>query len=98
MNAPTPDRTHCEYADSYSNVVVTSEEFRVIVCKDDWQWVIQQKRGIRHGQPRWMNLSYCRSQEAICRLWSGLHGGSGACEEWPMLSNLPAIFGGPLDG
>jgi hypothetical protein len=66
-------KSHREGSDNYHSVIVRSERYRVIVCKENHQWIIQKRAGTRHGAPRWDGLSYCRGRNALIRLWTGLH-------------------------
>ena len=59
---------HHETADSYLHVVVNlSAHFRVIVCKDGIQWILQRRDAARSGQPRWKGVRYCTEREALIR-------------------------------
>ena len=86
-------RSHREGSDSYHSVIVRSAKYRVIVCKENHQWIIQRRAGIRHGAPRWDSLSYCRDRSALIRLWTGLHRDEPP-RPWPELYVLPEKFGG----
>ena len=66
-------KSHCEGADCYHTVIIRSAKYRVIVCKDNHQWILQRRAGFRHGAPRWDSVSYCRDREVLIRLWTGLH-------------------------
>jgi len=85
--------SHRESSDDYHSVIVRSERYRVITCKDKLQWIIQVRAGKRHGRARWDSLSYCRTRAALCRLWAGLLRGS-ECVFPPELGQLPTNFGG----
>ena len=90
-------KCHREGSDDYHSVIVRSERYRVIVCKDDWQWIIQKRAGLRHGAPRWDSLSYFRDRNALIRLWTGLHRHE-LPRPWPELYALPEKFGGCSHG
>ena len=83
-----------ETSDTYVGVVAPlSPRHRVIECKDQIQWIIQARRGERHGQPRWEALSYCRTRDALMRLSHAV------CERidpnaLAILLALPSHFGG----
>jgi len=52
-----------EEAGEYPNVVLQlNDRWRVIVCKDGTQWVLQCKRG-----DRWSGDSYCRTRDGLFR-------------------------------
>ncbi|MDA7425572.1 hypothetical protein [Thalassococcus lentus] len=53
-----------ETADRYVGVVAAWYGWRVIVCKDGIQWIIQRKRG---GQRAWRNESFCVTLRALIR-------------------------------
>ena len=68
-NIKRTQANHHETADSYSGVVAQlCDRHRVIICRDHLQWILQVRRGERHGQPRWEGLAYCRTREALIRL------------------------------
>ena len=61
--------SHHETSDAYASVIAQlCPRHRVIVCKDAIQWILQARRGERHGQPRWEALRYCRTRDALIRL------------------------------
>lgn len=61
--------SHHETADDYVNTIAQlCPRRRVIVYKDAIQWILQARRGQRHGQPRWEALQYCRTRDALIRL------------------------------
>lgn len=61
--------SHRESDDAYAGVVATlNEKWRVVVCRDGIQWILQQRRGERRGQPRFDGRSYCRTREALIRV------------------------------
>ena len=49
---------------SYTNVIATGEKYRVIICADDIQWIIQRKSGNRYRSE-----SYCTTKSALIREW-----------------------------
>lgn len=86
-----------EYSDTYHAEIVRSEKYRVIICRDDWQWVLQVRAGIRHGRPRWDSLSYCRDREVLIKLWTGLQKDV-PFRLYPELAALPRNFRGRSHG
>lgn len=57
-----------EESDSYSSVAaLLNQDWRVIVCRDGIQWILQRRAGMRHGQPRWDSRSYCRTRSGLVR-------------------------------
>ena len=49
-----------EEADDYPWMVVTDGKLRVIICKDDIQWILQHRSG-----GRWRGVSFHRDHEAL---------------------------------
>lgn len=82
-----------ESSDSYHSVIVRSAKYRVIVCKDNWQWIIQRRAGIRYGAPRWDSLSYHRDRNALIRRWTCLNSDV-PNRLYPELAVLPRNFRG----
>jgi hypothetical protein len=69
-----------EKDDDYGNIVTQlGATYRVIVCADAIQWIVQQKRGV------WRSLCYCTSREGVIRRVKGLPG-------WEVLADLPERF------
>jgi len=54
--------SHREKDNDYDDVVVRWKNTRVIVCKDDYQWIVQDKRG-----KEWRSLHYCTTRNGIFR-------------------------------
>ncbi|NND43237.1 MAG: hypothetical protein HKO04_14300 [Silicimonas sp.] len=89
-----PVQNQQETADQYIGVVARlCDRHRIVVCKDAIQWILQARRGERHGQPRWEGLHYCRTSEALSRL---CHTVCGRIDPAAMaiLLALPAQIGG----
>ena len=62
---------HRETADCYRYELVRQGRFRIVLCKDGIQWIVQrQKRG---AAARWQAVGYCTTREALIRLWTGLN-------------------------
>ena len=84
-----PVRNKGEETDSYPDVVARlGHDWRVIVCRDGIQWIVQRRAGKRHGGARWEARSYCRSREGLmrlCRDFLGEH----ACIGTAALAHLP---------
>ncbi len=65
--ARVPARHH-ESADDYSGIVARlSASHRVIICKDQIQWILQRRDGERHGRTRWAGVGYFLTREALLR-------------------------------
>lgn len=64
-----------EESDGYPNVVARlGDDWRVIVCRDGIQWIVQRRAGKRHGGARWEARGYCRTREGLllrCRDFLG---------------------------
>ena len=62
-----------EEADDYRAIVVRlNDNWRVIECRDRIQWIVQQRSGTRHGQPRWDGRKYYRTREGLLHHVRGL--------------------------
>ncbi len=62
-------RIHCETDESYKNVLATSGDHRIAVCKRNKQWLFQRKRPLKEGAgARWDNIGYCISRAGLTRL------------------------------
>jgi hypothetical protein len=75
-----------EENDAYPVVASLNERWRVIVCKNSIQWVLQQRRG---GRNHWRGRSYCRTREALIRC-SHEHAGTIDAIALVILLRLPA--------
>lgn len=70
-----------EGSDDYDNVVARlGAQWRVIVCKDDLQWIMQERIGAQ-----WRSKHYLTSREGVLRRAQGKPG-------WEALASLPAHF------
>ena len=59
---------HHESADEYSGIVARlSTNHRVIICKDQTQWILQRRDGERHGRARWAGVGHFLTREALLR-------------------------------
>ena len=62
-------RQHHETADTYVGLIVQlNEQWRVIVCKDGIQWILQRRDAQRSGQARWTGASYNCDQSSLIRV------------------------------
>jgi hypothetical protein len=82
-----------EESDDYLAVAVLNSKWRVIECSGRIQWILQGRRGQRHGRPRWEGRSYCSTREALLRC-ARLHAGDIAPDALVVLLRLPARIGG----
>lgn len=63
---------HRETSNLYRGELFRHGHYRVIVCRDGIQWIIQrQKKGVR---ARWVALSYCTTQKSLSRVWTARTG------------------------
>ncbi|MES0861570.1 hypothetical protein ABLN87_04360 [Ruegeria sp. SCPT10] len=63
-----PDNREC--SDTYSEIVCATDKYRVVVCKDTIQWIIQRRRPAKQPAGRaWNAIGYCATRHALLRLW-----------------------------
>lgn len=91
----TPDReSHREEAENYFAVVARlNDKWRVIICRDGIQWILQRRAGFRQGLARWEARTFNRNRNGLlCRV----NQLAGECDAVAMraLENLPEHFGG----
>lgn len=64
-----------ESADTYRGVIAKLNTcWRVIVCRDGIQWILQRRDGQRRGEARWTGWRYFRTRHAVlraCRAYAG---------------------------
>jgi len=64
-----------EESQDYAGVVLSlGTDWRVIVCRDGIQWILQRRAGLRHGRARWEARAYCATREGLklrCREFAG---------------------------
>ena len=69
MPKPTHKKSHREADDNYLHVIARlNDRFRVIRCRDNLQWIVQERDGFSNGQSRWTGRSYCTQPETVHRL------------------------------
>lgn len=69
-----------EKDDDYDNIVAQlGPLWRVIVCKDDYQWIVQERKG------EWRSMKFCTSRDGVLRWVKGKPG-------WEALLSLPDHF------
>jgi hypothetical protein len=67
----TAPQSHRERDDGYKGVVAQlAPRWRVIVCKDGMQWIVQQKES-SHGGP-WRGVSYHTNRDGLRRTCGSL--------------------------
>lgn len=83
-----------EEADAYRAVIaVLNPSWRVIVCRDAIQWIMQRRAGQRHGRARWEAKSFHRLKSGLMRR---VRHRAGECDASALniLMALPAVMGG----
>jgi hypothetical protein len=66
--------------DDYDNIIAQlGPAWRVIVCKDNWQWIVQERKD------KWRSLHFCTSREGVIRRVKGKPG-------WEALATLHDRF------
>lgn len=83
MNEPL---SHRERSNRYQGELCRCGLYRVIVCKDGIQWIIQRQKGGPEG--RWRSVSYCVTRKTLLSLWAAYTGSFA-----PELVNLPEQIG-----
>ena len=79
---------HRETSDSYHGELFRDGKYRVAVCRDGIQWLIQQQRvGNQPVGEAWDTFGFCTTRKALTRLWTGKTG-----RIHPELENLPAFI------
>ena len=81
---------HRETSPSYSRVVCQSEDWRVIVCCGEWQWIVQRRAG-SGARARWQAVRYFRQRWALMAFWHASLS-TPETESWPELEALPEDF------
>ena len=79
-----------EENDAYPVVATLNCRWRVIVCKNSIQWILQTRRG---GPDSWRGRSFCRTREALVRC-ARQHAGEIAADALVILLRLPERIGG----
>jgi hypothetical protein len=82
---------HRETSNRYHGELVRQGNYRVILCKDSIQWILQRQKG--GPGAAWRALGYCATHEALMRLWAGLK-----CNIPPKLTQLPDTVRGNRHG
>lgn len=84
-----PAPSHRERDENYHRVIYRLSGWRVIVCKDDLQWIIQRRTHVERLVPeKWQGKHYVTTRDALVRLWRGSTGDDGAF----LVSALPERF------
>lgn len=61
--------SHRERDDNYHAIAVRlSYRWRVIICRDALQWIVQRRRDAGRRGSEWKGIHYCASRKALIRL------------------------------
>ena len=90
MNAPfTNQGDRREASDSYRGEIYRAGDWRVVVCRDAIQLILQRRtRAASPDGARWEGLHYFRRRDTALRLWRTIAGGEGSA----LASLLPERF------
>lgn len=73
---------HRESADGYSGEIHRLDRWRVVVCRDGIQYLLQRRRPGKAGVGgQWDSVAYCVTQRALMRLWRQETGNAGEALE-----------------
>jgi len=67
--ACAPSTSHRERDDNYRGVIYRILGWRVIICRDGIQWIIQSSRCAGRRHIEWKGRSYCHSRSVLLRDW-----------------------------
>lgn len=89
----TGSRRREEAEDYFAVVAKLNDKWRVIVCRDAIQWILQRRAGTRLGLARWEARTFNRTRDGLLHRVIQL---AGECDATALqlLENLPAYFGG----
>ncbi|MFT5864904.1 MAG: hypothetical protein ACI82I_000634 [Gammaproteobacteria bacterium] len=80
--------SHHETAANYARVLLVKGRWRVAVCRDDQQWLFQQRVTTEDcAGARWRNKGFCLTRDSLITLQHRFLG-----EAWPALETLPVRF------
>ena len=55
-----------EKDDDYPSLVAhLNSDWRVIVCREGIQWILQKRKGRSSGRPEWRSRSFCRTRDGL---------------------------------
>tara|TARA_R110002096_G_scaffold202892_1_gene387667 strand:- start:363 stop:674 length:312 start_codon:yes stop_codon:yes gene_type:complete len=89
-----PPTSHRERDDNFTGLVYQANNWRVIICKDSIQWIIQSKPRKTTRSDAWKAVSYFVTRKALMRVWRGATGDSNGSIA---LGKLPERIGGGHD-
>lgn len=81
--------SHRERDTNYNDVIYVRGRWRVIVCKDDAQWIIQYCTCAESpDRARWRGRQYLTERDVLIQRWSSLTGDDGDV----LRGMLPRLF------
>lgn len=83
MNTPFKV-SYRERDDAYQGALHRSGRWRIIICKDGIQYIIQKRASAAGRCPsaHWRARHYCTTRRAALRLWEAESGDGGEALEW----------------
>lgn len=76
--------SHRERDQDYRDVVVDfGDGWRVILCRDGIQWILQRHVAGRSRRPEWRGVRYCLSRVGLIAVSVSLRGGAEGLENLP---------------
>ena len=52
------------------NLIFQSANFRIVVCSNNHQWIIQKRFGKSISEQGWQSISYHRSKDSLVRVYN----------------------------
>ena len=74
------------------NLIVQSANFRIVVCSNNHQWIIQKRFGKSISEQGWQSISYHRSKDSLVRVYNEKTGDAMGASVLDKM--LPSHFGG----
>ena len=90
------DKSHRERDDNYKNVILhTLPRWRIILCKNANQWIIQNRSAEPLDRGKWLGVSYVMSRDKLIELSTTLGLLSDAAAR-AVLDGLPSNVTSPI--
>ena len=74
------------------NLIFQSANFRIVVCSNNHQWIIQKRFGKSISEQGWQSISYHRSKDSLVRVYNEKTGDAMGASVLDKI--LPSHFGG----
>ena len=74
------------------NLIFQSANFRIVVCSNNHQWIIQKRFGKSISEQGWQSISYQWSKESLMRVYIEKTGDAMGASVLDKM--LPSTFGG----